>query len=214
VKYTAGIASLAILSYALCAAPNGPVNADDQLLTVVPEILSQQYCYGDADLFSVRLKLRVKYTNRTDRTLILDKEIGKAWFGVSVARSTEDLAAGKYEYNPNIDWFFSDKDQFPKRPSLDQPGPDFTILAPGQTFESNIDTGVFAQYEGPKDVAGSIRSGTHVLQIKLSAWNHPGNPSEFQKSWRLVGLLLTGEIKTGPMTIVIPPNPSVQDKCK
>ena len=62
-------------------------------------------------------------------------------------------------------WLFSDKDQFPKRPSLDKPGPDFTILAPGQTFESNIDTEVFARYEGPKDVAGSIKSGTHVLQI-------------------------------------------------
>src|ERR1700730_15329862 len=35
---------------------------------------------------------------------------GKAWYGEKVAGNVEYLAAGKYEYNPNIDWFFSDKD--------------------------------------------------------------------------------------------------------
>src|SRR5690349_6838866 len=74
----------------------------DQPIRATPELISQRYCYGDAEVFSIWLKLRVRYTNRTDKILILDKEIGKAWNGVTVARNVEDLAAGKYEYNPNI----------------------------------------------------------------------------------------------------------------
>jgi hypothetical protein len=61
------------------------------------------------EVYSVWFKLRLKYVNRTHKTLILDREIGKAWYGEKVAKNLDDLIAGKYEYNPNIDWFFSDK---------------------------------------------------------------------------------------------------------
>src|ERR1017187_7995702 len=77
--------------------------AGDQPLQATPELLGQEYCYGDSEVFSIRLTLRMKYTNATDKPLILGKEIGNAWYGVVVARRTEDLDAGKYEYNPNID---------------------------------------------------------------------------------------------------------------
>jgi hypothetical protein len=87
-------------------------------------------------------------------------------------------------------------------------------LQPGQTFEGEIDTAVVAQYENPKTFAGSIRSGVHVLQLELSAWNHPGEASEFAKSWRGVGQLVSGLIKTEPLEIRIPPNPKVEMDCK
>jgi hypothetical protein len=119
--------------------------ADNQPLRAVPELISQQYCSGDAEVFAVNLRLRMKYTKRTEKALILDKEIGNAWYGISVARNVEDLAAGNYEYHPNIDWFFTDKDRLPKKPSSTSPGPDFAILAPGQTLESEIDTAVVVQ---------------------------------------------------------------------
>jgi hypothetical protein len=187
---------------------------DDQPLRAVPELVSQRYCYGDAEAFSVWLRLRMKYTNRTDKTLILDKEIGKAWYRVTVARNLEDLNAERYESNPYLDWFFTDKDQLPKKPSMVAPGPDFAILTPGQTFQSEIDTSVVAQYDSAKDVAGAIRSGTHIFQMQLSAWNRPGLPSEFEKSWKQKGEIVTGLIKTEPMEIRIPPNPKVEKECK
>lgn len=180
----------------------------------MPELIGTRYCYGDAEVFSVWLKLRMKYVNRSDRTVILDKQIGKAWYGIKVARTLEDLSAGRYEYNPNIDWFFSDKDNLPERPNKKSPGPDFIVLSPGQTFESEVNTGVFAQYENPKNFAGSIRSGVHVFQMELSAWNHPGKASEFAKSWRKFGDLVTGAIETEPLEIRIPSDPKVERECK
>jgi hypothetical protein len=158
--------------------------------------------------------LRVKYVNRTHKTLILDKEIGKAWYGEKVARSLDDLAAGKYEYNPNIDWFFSGKDKLPDKPNSNSPNSDFVVLAPGETFESEINASVVAQYENPKNFVGSIRPGVHVLQLELSAWNHPGEASAFAESWRRFGELVTGVVKTEPLEIRIPSDPEVEETCK
>ena len=50
---------------------------------------------------------------------------------------------------------------------------------------------VVAQYENQKNFSGSIRSGVHVLQLELSAWNHPGESALFAESWRKFGALVT-----------------------
>ena len=197
----------------LLAAPSVPTR-DDPPLGAVPEVAGTRYCYGDAEVFSVWLKLRVKYVNRTDKTLILDREIGKAWYSEKVARNLEDLAAAKYEYNPNIDWFFTDKDKLPHKPKTDSPSPDFVVLPPGQTFESEINASVVVQYENPKNFVGSIRPGIHVFQMELSAWNRPGEASEYAKSWRKFGQLVMGVVKTEPLEIRIPSNPNVEEKCQ
>ena len=187
---------------------------DDQSLKAIPELVGTRYCYGDAEVYSVWLKLRLKYVNRTHKTLILDKEIGKAWYGEKVARNLDDLAAGNYEYNPNIDRFFSGKDRLPDKPNSNSPNSDFVVLAPGETFESEINTSVVAQYENPKNFAGSIRPGVHVLQLELSAWNHPGEASAFAELWRKFGELVTGVVKTEPLEIRIPSDPKVEERCK
>ncbi len=185
----------------------------DQPLKATPTLISQRYCSADDEVFVVELRLRMTYTNQTDKTLILDKEIGKAWYGVTVAHTRENLESGKYEYNPNIDWFFTDKDKLPKNPNLDGPGPGFAVLSPGQSFQSEIDTSVVAQYENVKNISGAIRSGSHVLQMQLSAWNRAGVPTDFEQSWKK-GRVVTGLIKTDPLEIRVLPNPKVESVCK
>jgi len=204
---------LAILPLLLTAAVNTPTK-DDQPLRAVPEFVGTRYCYGDAEVYSVWLKLRVRFVNRTDRTLILERAIGKAWYGVKVARNLQRLAAGDYEYNPNIDWFSTKKNELPEQPRTDSPGADFVFLAPGGAFEKEINTEVFAQYENSKSFRGSIRPGVHVFQMELSAWSHPGKASEFADSWRKFGELVTGVIKTEPLEIRIPSDPKVERNCK
>jgi hypothetical protein len=87
-------------------------------------------------------------------------------------------------------------------------------LSPGQTFESEINASVVVQYENPKNFVGSIRPGIHVFQMELSAWNHPGEASEYAKSWRKFGQLVTGVVKTEPLEIRIPSHPNVEEKCQ
>jgi hypothetical protein len=197
-----------------CVAQGSSPTTSNQPLKAVPELVTQRYCYGDAEVFSVWLKLWTKYQNQTEGAIILDKEIGKAWYRVIVAQNTNDLLNGKYEYHPITDWFFSDKDPQPVRPNPNSPGTDFAVLQPGQAFEGEIDIGVVVQYENPKNFAGSIRSGVHVLHLELSTWNHPGEASDFANSWRGVGQLVSGLIKTEPLEIRIPQNPNVEMDCE
>jgi hypothetical protein len=187
---------------------------DDQPLTAIPELIGTRYCYGEAEVYAVWLKLRVKYVNQTDKTLILDRGIGKAFYREKVARSLEELGAGKYEYNPNIDWFLSNKDKLPDTANTDSPGPEFVILPPGNTYVGEINTDVVVQYENPRSFPGSIRPGVHVLQMELSAWNHPGEASTFAKSWRKFGELVKGVVKTEPLEIRIPEGPPIEKKCQ
>jgi len=185
-----------------------------QPLEAVPELIGMRYCYGDVETFSIRLRLRVKYINRSATPVILDREIGKRWYGEKVARNLKDLAAGNYEYNPNVDWFFTDKDKLPGRPSTHSPGPDFAVVAPGQAFESEIEPTIIAQYDNLKAIPDLVRPGVHVFQMELSAWNHPGDASEFAKSWRQFGDLATGVIRTELLQIRIPSNPKIERNCK
>jgi hypothetical protein len=204
------IVMCAIMTTCVSCAPRPVVK---QSLRAVPRLVSQRYCYGDAEVFSVLLKLNMRYENWSKEAAILDKEIGKAWYRIAVARDFNNLAAYRYEYHPIIDWFFTDEER-PVEPDSDSPGSEFAILKPGQTFENEINTAVIAQYENLQNFPGSIRSGVHVLQMELSAWNHPGAPDYYAASWRDRGQLVTGLIKTEPLQIQVPSNPKVEADCK
>jgi len=108
---------------------------NEQMLKVVPRLTSQRYCYADAETFSVLLKLRVRYVNETDKELILDKKIGEAWYSVMISRTTDDLAAGKYEYNPNIDFFPT---QNTKAPKPDSPALHFAVIKPSSLLKNRV----------------------------------------------------------------------------
>jgi hypothetical protein len=196
----------------LCAVAVPDQSNAEQGLKAVPVLVNERYCYGDAEVFVVWLKLSVKYTNRTNQKLILDKGIGKAWYSVKVARNLEDLSAGRYEYNPNIDWMTDSSHQEKLR--SDSLGGDFIVMSPGDMFQSETNASVVAQYENPKNFAGAIRPGSHVLQLDLSAWGRAEDASTFAKSWRKFGELLTGVIRTEPLEIKVPSAPNVEKNCK
>jgi hypothetical protein len=206
-----GILWLAFLSPGLTAKPR---QAFRESIAATPEIISQEYCPGDQDLYSIALTLRVTFRNNSGKALILDKKIGQAWYGVTVARNKEDLAAGKYEYHPNIDWFFSGEDQIQEKPTSESPGPDFAILAPGQTFVTVIKTGVVALIDDTSHVVGGIHAGTHLFQMTLAAWNRPTKALGYESSWRRFGTVVTGTINTEPIELQVPRDPKVKDRCK
>jgi hypothetical protein len=199
---------------ALCSALAQSRKPPSQSVAAILQLLSQQYCYADAETYSVLFHLRVHYINKTSETLILDKAIGDAFFGEMVARSVDDLANGDYEYNPNNDFFPVHRDKFAGPPKSKSPGADFAILHTGQTFEKEGTFAVVAQYDGPKRIPGLINSGTHVLRLDLSAWPHVGKASEYERAWRQSGELVTGVIDTEPLEIYVPSNPPVEKECK
>jgi hypothetical protein len=57
----------------LCAVAVPDQSNAEQGLKAVPVLVNERYCYGDAEVFVVWLKLSVKYTNRTSSTKELEK---------------------------------------------------------------------------------------------------------------------------------------------
>jgi hypothetical protein len=49
---------------------------DSEPLRVTASLIDQSYCVGDADLYSVNLRLRLRFRNSGDQNLILDRGIG------------------------------------------------------------------------------------------------------------------------------------------
>jgi len=162
---TATCWSIAVGLFSCIAAIAGQ-QADDKSLRATIEVIRQTYCPGDSDLFRVDLKLRLRLQNTTDGTLIVDKGIGTTGYQVAVAHNEADLVQGKFEYKPNAYWVSSDLSEQQKKVIPKAPDVSFAILASGQSFETEIDSGVFAKHARAQTVTGAIPSGEHVFK-----WN-------------------------------------------
>ena len=184
-------------------------NSTGQRLTATPELVGQKYCSGDNDIFSVVLDLRVKFVNRGDTPIILDRGIGKAWYQLAVAKNKESLLAKNFESHPNLDWIGS-----VQVPSTGSPErllrSEFVVIAPGANSEAEVKPFVFVWYQNVNDPKGMIIAGRHVIEVYLSAWNHAGNPSKFKDAWRQYGELADGVITTEPVEFEVPKNPMVE----
>jgi hypothetical protein len=164
---------------------------DQGRLIATADIVSRKYCSAvAAELFTVVFTFRVKFENRTDKVLILDKRIGKFPDEQIVAKNRESLALRDFESEPIFDTFgLDDEPSYPK-PSRRLLKSNFVLLAPGQSFESRAKADVFVWYRGTPDRKGPINYGDHVLQMGFSAWSHPRIPPNLQRHGRLLVNLL------------------------
>jgi hypothetical protein len=82
--------------------------------------------------------LRPTFVNHTDRVLILNKQTGRFADVQRIAKSREKLELRDYEHDPIFDSFgYDDPPHF--KPNADLLRSKFTLLAPGQSFESSTE---------------------------------------------------------------------------
>ena len=166
----------------------------------------QQNCRGrqsNSEDPVVRLKLQLEVTNPTDKRLIISKHIGAAWYGVTVAKDEDALAAGTYESNLNIDWSMTASNEQPL--PTDVPPAEFNILGPGESFEGKSIVYVLVQRDGLPPSGGLLGPGNHVLQLGLGTWFHVPRPEQFKESWKKYGELVYEPVKTNPLQFRVPP---------
>ncbi len=177
------------------------------------EIISQRYCPADDKVFKVVFALRLKFENRTDKVLILDKQIGKFVDEQIIAKSMENLALRDYEAEPIFDSFGVDRDPSHFKPNTRSLRANFILLPPGQSFQNDTTIAQFVSYVNTPGRTGPINYGDHVLQLGFSGWSHSAKASEFAEAWRNFGELVTEEIYTNPIEFQIPNNPRIQMSC-
>jgi hypothetical protein len=156
---------------------------DHGRLIATAEIINQKYCPVEDELFKVILTLRLKYENRTDKMLILDKQIGKFPDERIIAKSRKSLALRDYEDDPFFDSFgYEDPPHF--KPSIDLLRSNFILLTPGQSFDSGTTVEVFVWYESKPPRKGAINYGDHVLQMGFVGWRYAARAFQFAEAWR------------------------------
>jgi hypothetical protein len=188
---------------------------DQGRLIATAEIISQKYCSlkGEDKLFNVAFTLRLKYENRTDKVLILDKQIGEFPDQQIIAKSKDALALRDFEADPMFDSFGLDKDPSDFKPNTRLLRSNFVLLDPGQTFQTATTIGAFVWYVSTPGRKGPINYGDHVLQLGFSGWNHSAKAAQFAEAWRNFGELVTDEIYTEPIEFQIPKSPRIEKSC-
>jgi len=173
-------------------------------LAVSAQVVGQNYCHVDLESFAVRMSVKLRFVNVSDRPVILWRKIESPSI-VRVAPSVEAGEAGEFEYAPNVDMFTKEA---PSRPSFAE-SPDaklFVVLAPGGAYKATVPSGVFGTMK-PVGGRGLLARGAHVLQLGVSTWPYSSPPDEVRRlaaAWSRYGHLATGIVYSGFIPFTIP----------
>ena len=151
-------------------------------MIAIAEVISQKYCSLDDALFRIDITLHLRFENRTDKVLILDKQFGKFPSRRIIAKSRESLALRDYEVDPLFDSLGEDPPHF--TPSMGLLRSNFILLAAGQSFESDTTVDVFVWHVSKPDRKGAINYGDHALQMGFLGWSYTAKASQFEQAWR------------------------------
>lgn len=130
-------------------------------LKLETKIVSQYYCRGDDDLDGLTLKLRLKYSNTGNRTIILSKDSVEVWQTKVLINNMG--VPGETELNSSLEWISSG--EWKARPS--DLARLFVLLKPGGKYKTRTQVRVFVFREGRTGIAGAIGNGEHFLQLRV-----------------------------------------------
>lgn len=178
------------------------------LLTLHAEVLRQAYCPLNGDFFSVRLSLRLRFTNQSHENVILARHFDEPLI-FRAATDADALARGEFEFNPSFDVYRVKPAGVPRWGKAPEDNK-FVILAPGKSYETLAqDSFAAARSLTP----GFLAAGDHVLQVGVSTWPmkfQPTGADALAKRWQRYGTLQSGQIFAGPVAFSIPRNVDVQ----
>lgn len=177
-------------------------------LTLHAEVLRQAYCPLSGDFFSVRLSVRLRFTNDSQSNLILVRHFDEPLL-FRAAKDADAFARGEYEFNPSFDVYRAKRAATPRWGKAPEDNK-FVILAPGKSYDT-IAQDSFAASRSL--TPGFLASGEHLLQVGVSAWPmkfEPSRPDDLAKRWQRYGLLQSGTVFAEPIAFAIPRNLDVQ----
>lgn len=121
----------------------------------VVKVVNQTYCYGDSDVFTVSLDLRIGVVNSSERALLFAP--GLVPYTGRVATSIEAAKKGRYvqEWTPS---------RYLTEPPAKARGVE---VKPGHSFLLRIKYGVPARYRTTPKIPGTLPSGKYALQLVL-----------------------------------------------
>jgi hypothetical protein len=174
-------------------------------LELTVSIRGQQSCMVSANLDSLRLTLRLRYTNVGRRKLILYKG-NRLFFQIFISRGQAGVEARSSELRTTHSRFF---DEQPEKIVASAPGSVFTTLSPGASYETEQLISVPVARDGVGRFNVSIGAGEHLLNVAASTWYESKKlADDLRERWRTNGYLWTDPLLSNGVAFVVDENRS------
>lgn len=190
------------------ASPVRRVESANTELQLVTEIIKQTYCDGpDPELLTLRLLLRLTFTNVGDQRIVLERGSNQVPL-VRISKTPEDAIADRVEktfhnfiITPN-----ERPAKSPNRPTLNR----FVFLGSGDSYKSVADVDI--PVPRLKPLTASVDPGSHYLQIAVWTWSEPQEKAKrMRRKWRRDGFLWSETILSKPMLFTVVQRPEPED---
>lgn len=169
-------------------------------LQLTVKIVGSEYCAADSELDSLRLKVRLIYTNRGKQQLILYKG-SRLISRTMISRNVADAAAKRFEVNASITQLTSGGD---KCYAGAAPNKCFVVLPPGASYEVEGIAGIFVVRGDAREITGAVKSGDHLLQVEVVTWNESDETAKnLRARWLRHGLLWYEPITSVPAPFTV-----------
>lgn len=171
-------------------------------LRLTTSLVSSQYCKepGSDTSINLRLKLRLQYTNLGQQPLILykyDNSISRTM----VSRDPADAFNQRYLWDMSLTTVTGGKDVTIESAA---PSTSFSVLAPGQFYETETETTVFVRRKINGGESDGLAPGQYLLQVIVSTWPESGDLAKrLSERWQANGLLWSKPLKSEPMAFKI-----------
>lgn len=156
-------------------------------------IVNQSYC----DTGSIRIKLRLKFTNQGNQPLILSKD-SSVVFEYMISSNLKASLEQRYESHKYIYTVIYGA-AISETPT---PGDAFVIIKPGLSHE--VDAVLFLVNQRGRDDSSSLKAGEHYLQIKVKTWLYSAElAGRLSARWASFGYLYTQPATSQPMQFFV-----------
>ncbi len=193
------------------SAPLTPIDTEAEKpspLQLTIKVVSSEYCVGDSELDSLRLKVHFVYTNAGGQRLILYK--GTPLLSrMMISRNSTDAAAKRFEVNSSLTQVTSGGTKCYKGSA---PNSCFITLPPGDSYEVETTIGFFVVRGDVREITGAVQSGDHILQVEVPTW-HESNKlaKELSSCWQQYGILWYEPITSAPLPVRVDKERKIAD---
>lgn len=186
-----------------------PKAADESgSLRLTTSIREWKYCSEETgDRVSLRMRLRLRYSNVGKTPIILYKESSMI-LGHKIARTEEELRMGQFESDSRNYWDTGPDVIF------DESAPDarFVVLKTGKFYDVETTYSIGVPVPTAGKVPGLLAPGQHVWLIRVETWPASSELGEsLRERWIKWGTLWYAPSTSLPMTFNVQKNPTIVD---
>jgi hypothetical protein len=196
----------------LCLAFLGQASSQKSApVTIAADAIEESYCRTDSQSFEVHIKLKLEFSNSSNRNVILARAIQNPVI-VRLAKSRFAAQAGAWEKNSNPDFV---PGKLPAAPHFGgSPDPKvFVTLAPGQTYDTTVESHVVGEFDPllASREGGVAPNGNYVFDVGIATWPYRWpyfssrvNAEELRNRWQARGTLATDFVYSDLVALSIP----------